>query len=230
MNLNTINFYGLQSALVKQAADKDSKKDENSKAKKSINDYKEKPSQATLDRMVKELQSVEAANPLHMNGGYYADTKDNIDRAAEMMGRGNKLRGLLNYAGVPFTAINDTANLPWRAINRLMSDVNTKYSDIDSLADSDPVYDRRSNLRTARELLSLYSTPRPDPTKNWETIKTVVNNFKQPDDKVVPSVLRPGNIFGGVMRDVVAAPHTTLLNAAGLNGISREDYIKTLGK
>ena len=56
---------------------------------------------------------MEEDNPVHMQGGYYKDTKMTLDRANEMLDRGNEVRGVLTkYLGVPAAAISDTVLSP----------------------------------------------------------------------------------------------------------------------
>lgn len=232
------NLQGLEAALIKAAADTTK---EETDAKQALQDYDQNPTEESRNTLAETLEKLKKANPVHINGGIYANTKDVLSRAKEMKARGNTMRGLLGYAVSPLAAISDTLGAPARTINRLISPVtNTLFREAGELKELDPT-DKATNMRAAKELLDLYAKDRPDPTQQLEAINTLkgqyTNNTTQAVGNTVGRAVRgamlgPAGLIGAVpyvgegLADGITAPHTALFNHMGWNGKSREEYEK----
>ena len=48
-----------------------------SKEKKEVRDYKKKPNKRNKKKLIEAVKSEEKKHPLHIQGGYYKDTKKN---------------------------------------------------------------------------------------------------------------------------------------------------------
>ena len=201
-----------------------------SKDKKAISYYKKKPTKANKKKLIKALKVIEEDNPVHMQGGYYKDTKMTLDRANEMIDRGNEVRGVLTkYLGVPAAAISDTMLSPVRAVGRAVSPyTNLAFYDVDELKSLE---DPKKVIRAAKELAPLLKEVRSDPTGNWERLKDLSKNFinnteSQVSDTVTQVALGGVPVVADAAADVLNAPHTLLFNKLKWNGESREDYIR----
>lgn len=199
-------------------------------AKDAIKAYQANPSKSTLLSLAQALQEVQDNNPSHLNGGYYSLTKDILDRSNEMIQRGNPIRGLISkYLAVPLYAAGDTLFAPLTALGRTVaSNTNLGFDTPAELRSNDP-NDTEHNVQAANELLRLLSAERPDPTKQMEGINYTTGQFMNNTPKEVAKTVAgvaSGSIpyvFEGIY-DLLSAPHTALLNAGGLNGISRKDW------
>ena len=193
-------------------------------------DYKKKPTEANKEKLIKALETIEEGNPVHMQGGYYKDTKMALDRANEMIDRGNEVRGVLTkYIRVPVAAISDTILSPVRAVGRAVSpSTNLAFYDVDELKSLE---DPEKVIRAAKELAPLLKEMRADPTGNWERVKNLVKNFKNNTESQVSDTVAQV-ATGGVpavmdaASDILNAPHTLLFNKLKWNGESRDKYIK----
>lgn len=201
-----------------------------SKDKKAISDYKKKPTEANKEKLIKALEDIEESNPVHMQGGYYKDTKMSLDRANEMIDRGNEVRGVLTkYIRVPAAAIIDTVLSPVRAVGRAVSpSTNLAFYDVDELKSLE---DPEKVIRAAKELAPLLKEMRADPTGNWERVKNLVKNFKnntesQVSDTVAQVATGGVPVVMDATSDILNAPHTLLFNKLKWNGESRDEYIK----
>lgn len=200
-----------------------------SKDKKAIMDYKKKPTEANKEKLIKALEDIEESNPVHMQGGYYKDTKMSLDRANEMIDRGNEVRGVLTkYIRVPAAAIIDTILSPVRAVGRAVSpSTNLAFYDVDELKSLE---DPEKVIRAAKELAPLLKEMRADPTGNWERVKNLVKNFKnntesQVSDTVAQVATGGVPVVMDATSDILNAPHTLLFNKLKWNGESRDKYI-----
>lgn len=202
----------------------------------AISKYKANPTEENLKGIVKELKSLAEYNPAHLEGGYYKTTKDEISRSAEMYDRGNKVRGVLGYASVPYKAAIDTIRAPFTALSRAISDrTNVSFDDPDSLAERDPG-DVEYNVRAAKELSELLSKNRPDPTSQMERVVYTKEQFGPNKERAIAdaairtaasaAMLNPLGIpfVSEGVSDVLSAPHTQIMNSHGWNGKSREEY------
>lgn len=201
-----------------------------SKDKKAIRDYKKKPTKANKKKLIKVLKNIEESNPVHMQGGYYKDTKTLLDRADELTDRGNTVRGALTkYIGVPVSAVAETVLSPVRAIGRAVSpNTNLAFSDAEDLHKID---DPEKLTRAANELLRLYKEERPDPTGNWEGMKKLVKSVKATPAELASDVVAQAAtggvpVLGDAVTDVLSVPHTALFDKMNWNGISREEYLR----
>lgn len=200
------------------------------KERKEVKKYKKDPSKVNKEKLLKALQQAEEDNPVHLQGGYYKDTKSMLDRAEELDERGNKIRGVLTkYVGVPVTAVGETLLSPVRAIGRTISpDTNISFSDLEDLKkESDPEH----VTRAANELFKLFAEDRPDPTENWEGMKKLVKSIKatpaeQVADIATHTVTGGVPLLGDAVGDIIATPHTMLFNHMEWNGTPRSEYIK----
>lgn len=203
------------------------------KAEGSIEAYRKNPSPENLKKMIGSLKDLKHANPTHLNGGIYAGTRDALSRGEEMSGRGNTLRGSLSkYLGVPINAIGETATSPVVALARaLHPGKNLGFrtpEDMEEERSDDPV----TNLRAANELLELYKTKRVDPTSQGENVRRIVQQVGPNTERVLAglaaSALDPQTLLRNAANvaagDILAAPHTAVMNAYGWNGIPRSQY------
>lgn len=230
------NLQGLEAALIKAAADTTK---EETDAKQALQDYEQNPTEESRNTLAETLAKLKKANPVHLNGGLYAETKDMLSRAKEMKARGNTVRGLLGYALSPFGGLVNTFGAPVRTLTRWISPTtNPLFREAEELKDLDPA-DKETNLRAAKELLDLYSKERPDPTQQMEAINTLKgqfsNNTTQAVGVTIGRAIRgaaagPVGIVGAIpyvregVADGLTAPHTALFNHMGWNGKSREEY------
>lgn len=198
--------------------------------KKEIRDYKKKPTKANKKKLIEALKKEEDEHPLHIQGGYYKDTKTMLDRANELSDRGNNIRGFLTkYIGVPISAVTETVLSPVRAIGRAVSpNTNLAFSDIDDIEEID---DPKKVLRAAKELVRLYNEERPDPTANWEGVKKLVKGVKTTPAELTSDIVAHAAtgglpVAGDAVVDVLSIPHTALFNKLNWNGESRDEYLK----
>lgn len=201
-----------------------------SRNKSEVDEYRRKPTKANKKKLIKVLKKEEEKNPLHIQGGYYKDTKTMLDRAEELSERGNVLRGVMTkYIGVPVTAITETILSPVRAVGRAISpDTNLVFSDIEDLKN---LKDPEKVIRAVKELSRIYKEERPDPTANWEGIKKLVKSVNATPAEftsdIVAQVASGGvPVAGDAVMDILSAPHTSLFNKLKWNGKSREEYIR----
>lgn len=210
--------------LIKAAAGK--------KGKDEVSSYEDNPSKKNKKNLIARLEAADRKNPLHVNGGYYKNTKDLLDRSEEMIDRGNVVRGTLGkYVGVPVTAVTDTLTSPFKGLVRLVSPrTNIDYSSIEDIKEDD---DPKHIARAARELFNIYKEERPDPVETWEHTNSLVKKLKTAPEGYVGDVAAhaasggiplPG--VGEVVTDVVSVPHTLLFNKLKWNGTSRDSYKK----
>lgn len=216
-------------------------KKETDDATNALRAYESKPSDKTLKDLAGKLEVLRNANPTHFNGGYYAGTKDLLSRSNEMIDRGNYVRGLLGkYVGTPVVAGIETVASPLMALDRAMSPYrNAAFNTENDLLLKHPIADLDSNLRTARELLPLYSASRPDPTRQFEGIENSMRRYKtftpesistgKPIKDVRLSMLQKldsgaGAVLNSGVSDLLSVPHTALLNSLGWNGKPRDEY------
>ena len=201
-----------------------------SREKKEVRDYKKKPNKRNKKKLIEAVKSEEKNHPLHIQGGYYKDTKTLLDRADELTDRGNTVRGALTkYIGVPVSAVAETILSPVRAIGRAVSpNTNLAFSDAEDLHKID---DPEKLTRAANELLRLYKEERPDPTGNWEGVKKLVKSVKATPAELASDVVAHAAtggvpVLGDAVTDVLSVPHTALFDKMNWNGISREEYLR----
>lgn len=200
------------------------------KERKEVKKYKKDPSKVNKEKLLKALRESEEENPVHLQGGYYKDTKSMLDRAEELDARGNTVRGVLTkYIGVPVTAVGETLLSPLRALGRTISpDTNIAFSDIDDIEEDT---DTESVVRAANELFKLYAEERPDPVKNWEGMKKLVKSVKATPAEQVADIATHA-ATGGVpiltdaVGDLMSVPHTMLFEKMEWNGRPREEFIE----
>lgn len=150
----SLNLYG----IIKAADNQEDKKKSIQDTKDALKKYRKDPTGVNQDAVVAALEHAEALHPNHINGGYFMDTRNAMDRAKTNFDSSNYLQGALNAASVPLHTMADLAMAPYRAIKRSINPaLNVDYNTVADLKSADNLDPKHFN-RAALEALKVVSS------------------------------------------------------------------------